>query len=280
MQIENKTPIETLHLFSKLDALLIDVLQGLTIEEWLKPTVAKLWSVKDVAAHLLDVNLRTLSIARDQFSLNSNTSIESYTDLVGYLNELNKTWVIAAKRLSPQVLIQLLETSGKEYVAYLKTLQPFENAIFSVAWAGESVSANWFHIAREYTEKFIHQQQIRDAVGKQALFTKELFYPFIDTLMCGLPHTFRNTNAPENTIITVVILTEIGGRWNLVKTNNGWQLHKELLTTANATVKIDPSIAWQLFSKAITPAEAMPLVEIIGNQTLGKVVLELVAFMA
>jgi len=279
-QTENKTPIETLHLFSKLDALLIDVLQGLTIEEWHKPTIAKLWTVKDIAAHLLDGNLRTLSMSRDGFFTQPNMSIESYADLVSYLNLLNKTWVDATKRLSPQVLIQLLQSSGKDYIVHLQSLPPFKNAIFSVAWAGESVSANWFHIAREYTEKFIHQQQIRDAVGKQALLTRELFYPFVDTLMCGLPHTFRNTNAPENTIITVEILTEIGGRWNLVKTKNKWQLHKDDLSKSDVVVKINPYLAWKIFSKAITPSAALPQVEIIGNLTLGKVVLELVAFMA
>jgi hypothetical protein len=33
----------------------------------------------------------------------------------------------------------------------------------AAAWAGETDSRNWFDVAREYTEKWHHQQQLRDA---------------------------------------------------------------------------------------------------------------------
>ena len=46
------------------------------------------------------------------------------------------------------------------------TLPSHGRAIFSVAWAGESESENWFDVARDYTERWHHQQQIRDAVGR------------------------------------------------------------------------------------------------------------------
>ena len=49
-------PIQTLHLFSVLDELLIELLKSLTEEEWNAQTVAKKWTVKDIASHLLDGN--------------------------------------------------------------------------------------------------------------------------------------------------------------------------------------------------------------------------------
>jgi len=171
----NEIKIETLHLFSVLDRKLIELLKSLTAEEWDSQTVAKLWRVKDVASHLLDGNLRGLSTSRDSYFGEKPENIQSYQDLVGFLNQLNMSWTSATKRLSPQVIIKLLEITGQEYTEHLKTLNPFENAIFSVAWAGQETSPNWFHIAREYTEKFLHQQQIRDAVGRQGIMTKEFF---------------------------------------------------------------------------------------------------------
>jgi uncharacterized damage-inducible protein DinB len=60
--------IETVHLFPLLDAKLIELLRSLSPDDWNKPTVARLWTVKDVAAHLLDGNLRMLSRARDGYS--------------------------------------------------------------------------------------------------------------------------------------------------------------------------------------------------------------------
>ena len=63
--MEQQDIIEVAHLFEPLDKKLIELLESLTPEEWHKQTVAKLWKVKDVASHLLDGNIRTLSIQRD-----------------------------------------------------------------------------------------------------------------------------------------------------------------------------------------------------------------------
>ena len=273
-------PIKTSHLFPVLDDLLIQLLKSLTEDEWNARTVAKKWMVKDIASHLLDGNLRGLSFSRDHYFGEKPENINSYSDLVDFLNQLNMTWTNATKRLSPNVIIELLESTGKEYSAHLQTLDPFEDAIFSVDWAGEETSLNWFHIAREYTEKFLHQQQIRNAVGKQALFTKELFYPFISTFMYALPHTYRNISAQKGTIVTLVVKTEIGGEWSIIRKENNWVFIESFDTEANATVKINPDDAWLLFSKGITPNDAKQKVEILGDEKLGEFALNIIAVMA
>lgn len=273
-------PIETVHLFPVLDELLIDLLKSLTEEEWKAPTVAKKWSVKDIASHLLDGNLRALSTSRDSFFGEKPENINSYSDLVAFLNQLNMTWTNATKRLSPKVITELLETTGKQYSAHLKTLEPFENAIFSVAWAGEETSLNWFHIAREYTEKFLHQQQIRNAVGKPALMTKTLFYPFIQTFIQAFPHVYKNVNAKNDSIVTLIVTTEIGGKWSIIKKGNHWEFIDSFESEANAILKINPEDAWLLFSKGITPEEAKSKVEITGDKNLAEIALNIVAVMA
>jgi hypothetical protein len=80
---------------------------------------------------------------------------------------------IAVHLLDGNLRTLWLEQSGKAYCDYLKSLDPFDKAVFSVAWAGEDESKNWFHIAREYTEKWHHQQQIRLAVGEEQTLLKE-----------------------------------------------------------------------------------------------------------
>ena len=127
-------------------------------------------------AHILDGNIRVLSGLRDKYQ-GEKPYINSYQALLDYLNYLNAEWVKAMKRVSPEMLIDLLKHTGEPYFKYYVSLNPFENAVYSVAWAGESESKNWMHIAREYTEKFLHQQQIRDAVGKQEILTKEFYIP-------------------------------------------------------------------------------------------------------
>lgn len=276
----NKIEIETLHLFSILDEKLLELLKSLSEKEWDSQTVAKLWKVKDVASHLLDGNLRGLSTSRDNYFGEKPENIQSYQDLVGFLNQLNMSWTSATKRLSPQVIIKLLEVTGHEYSEYLKTLNPFEKAIFSVAWAGQETSPNWFHIAREYTEKFLHQQQIRAAVGRQGIMTKELFYPFVDTFMFAFPHTFSNVSAEIGTTVSIEVSTDIGGIWNIIKIDTGWELDKNKNIDNHAKVIIDPETVWKLFSKSWKPEQVIDKVKVSGNTTLAKQALNIVAVMA
>ncbi|WP_439555978.1 maleylpyruvate isomerase N-terminal domain-containing protein [Dyadobacter sp.] len=270
--------IETAHLFPLLDQKLIELLKSLSAEEWNKPTVAKQWCVKDVAAHLLDGNLRVISHMRDGYLSPPDREISSYADLVAYLNQFNADWVKASKRLSYQLITELLESTGQQYSAIMHAQDPDVDAIFSVAWAGEQTSKNWFHIAREYTEKWHHQQQIREATGRPGILTKALFLPFIETLLRGLPHTYRNTEAAPGTTIKITIVLEESFSWYLLKADN-WELTTEVAGDENAGIIIPADIAWKLFTKALSPSEARSAVTLTGDEHLAAVAMNLIAIM-
>jgi hypothetical protein len=246
--------IDTVDLLPKLDKKLIELLESLSPEDWHRQSVAKLWKVKDVVAHLLDINIRVLSTLRDDHS-GENPTINSYQDLVDYLNELNADWVKAMKRVSPTFLIELHKITGPLFCEYYKSLNPQDEARFSVAWAGEQVSKNWKHIAREYTEKWLHQQQIREAVNKPGLMTKEFFYPFIDTFMLGLPHTFRDIIASEGTAIQVTITTDIGCSWFLIRKMKVGFLKKSLPPRLIQQFKFHRTLPGNYFRKASDPKQ-------------------------
>lgn len=272
-------PIRVVHLLPELDNMLLHLLRSLTPEEWQKQTVAKLWTVKDVAAHLLDGNIRILSMLRDGYA-GEKPTIHTYQDLVNFLNGLNADWVKAMKRVSPEMLILLHEVTGTLYCDYYSTLNPQEKAVFSVAWAGEQESKNWMHLAREYTEKWLHQQQIREAANKPGLMTRTYFYPFIDTFMYALPYTYRDVEAENDTVLRLTIETEIGGDWYLKRTNRRWVLQKEIDDQPTSSISLDPDTAWKLFSKSKRPVDVQDKITITGNEELGKVALSMVSVMA
>ncbi|QKJ31000.1 maleylpyruvate isomerase N-terminal domain-containing protein [Mucilaginibacter mali] len=275
-------PIDTLAFFPVVQSHLVELLRGLSADDWQRPTICKGWSVKDIAAHLLDVDLRLISLYRDHYSHHDGTVINSYQSLVGYLNQLNHSWVVAARRLSPAVITDQLAQSGPQIYALLKELPPFENAVFSVAWAGEDVSPNWFHVARQYTEIWHHQQQIRLAVGQTApLMTAELYYPLLDTFARALPHTYREVDAKEGTVVKMSITGNGGDTWYLCKQPGAWQLFtSDTDTAANATIIIDGEIAWRLFTKGITRDEALNYISISGDERLALPVLGMLSVMA
>jgi len=273
-------PVKTIHLFPKLNRLLIDLLKSLSPEDWNKSTIAPLWTVKDIVAHLLDTNIRSISAA-DHYEGKAAPHINSYTGLVNNLNELNAVWVKAMERVSPQQLIRMLEATNKLYVNYLVSLDPFSPARYSVAWAGEEQSANWFHIAREYTEKWHHQQQIRDVVNQPGLIINELFYPCMDTFLRGLPYAYRNETSPEGTIVKISISGDAGGEWYLCRSSNKWELKKNSLKKYhNALVVISPDTAWKVFTKGIRPEQAMERSTLEGDSFLAGRLFYLVAVMA
>jgi uncharacterized protein (TIGR03083 family) len=275
-----QVPIQTIHLFPALDQKLIELLRSLTPDEWHKATRAKLWRVKDIAAHLLDGNIRTLSMSRDQYFGENPGDIQSYAALVTFLNGLNADWVKAARRISPEVLTDLLETTGVAYIAHLQSLDPFSSAIFPVDWAGEKKSATWFHIAREYTEKWHHQQQIREAVNRPGITSRELYYPVLDTFMQALPHCWRNIQRAAGTRVLISIEGEAGGMWQLQRSDEAWKLTRDIIPASETEVVMHQEIAWKLLTKGLSREETTQAVFIRGDRELGEPILSMVAVMA
>ena len=273
-------PVPTIHLFPRLEEELIQLLQSLSAEEWNQPTIARLWTVKDVAAHLLDGNLRMLSIVRDKYVGDPPDQINSYDDLLRYLNKLNADFVAAMKRVSPANLLQLMETTGKQYCEQLNSLDPFAPAMFAVSWAGDTISPNWFHIAREYTERWHHQQQIRDAVGKPGIMQRELYHPVLETFMFGLPHGYRNTAAADGTLVKISITGDAGGNWWLLRKEGKWTLTADNNLQVKAHCSIDGAVAWKLFTKSWRKKDVLNHFSIEGDSSLAEPVLEMITVMA
>lgn len=281
MEEEKKAPIAVNYLFPILNKNLIELLKSLKSDDWERHTIARLWSVKDVAAHLLDGNLRALSLQRDGHKGISSPKSRNYKDVVKWLNTTNAEWVKTAVRLSPEVITMLLEQTSQPVEEYFSSLKPFEKSIYPVDWAGEQESQNWLHVAREYTERWIHQQQIRNAVKKEeANMTKELFYPFINTLMYGLPHAYSKTKAKEGTVAKVTVSGEAGGSWYVTRQNENWQLSHNNNLDADSELILNPDTAWKLFTKAIKPATAKERAEIKGNEKLADAALGMLSVMA
>src|SRR4051794_11481629 len=112
--MEALSPVHTANLFLPLHNDLLRLLTGLNPEQWARQTVAKQWAVRDVVAHLLDCDLRVLSLRRDGAQIRPDKPIDSFESLLGFLNGLNADWTRAAQRLSPRVMTDLLGSTGPQ----------------------------------------------------------------------------------------------------------------------------------------------------------------------
>src|SRR3981081_3936192 len=93
-------PILCAHLLRTVDEKLVDLLGSLAPAEWDLQTVAPLWKVRDVAAHLLATAPRKLSLVRDSCYVET-TDIRSRQDVIALVNRLNGEGVAVYRRLSP-----------------------------------------------------------------------------------------------------------------------------------------------------------------------------------
>lgn len=272
-------PISTLELYPGLSQKLQETLLSLDAADWSHPTACSPWDVKDVAAHLLGGNFGRLWQPVEGSGPPPTQSLD-YDALVAHINFSIEQWVQAARRISPATLIELLELTDRRLYTHFKKLDLDAPAGLSVAWAGEDSSPNWFDIAREYTEKWLHQQHIREAVGQPLLLEREWYYPILDTFLRGLPHTYRGIEALEGTCISVEITGAAGGVWTLWANGRAWYLFEGLAPDAACRVSMEPDLAWRLFTRGIDRGEAQDKVRIKGNQILGKRVLDMTSIMA
>ena len=271
-------PILVTGLFPEVLNALLDLLSDLSPEDWNRSTICPGWSVKDVATHLLGGKIGILSRKRDGY-LYSGDPVMKWDDLVALINNLNKLWIGAASRLSPRVLCELLKITGEQVCDYFQSLDPYAMGD-PVDWAGPEPAPVWLDLARELTEWWHHQQQIRDAVGKPGLKEPKFFAPVLDCFVRALPRTYRGVSAKTGTLVSLTILGDSGGRWGMFRENDAWNLYLDPSLPPDAEIVIDQDVAWRLFTKGISKDEARVNATLIGDQSLGLKLFETVSVIA
>jgi uncharacterized protein (TIGR03083 family) len=270
-------PILVVDLFPLERAALLDLLGALQAGAWERETACAGWAVRDIAAHLVGDDLARLSRIRDGHRPAARRDGE---DLVAFINRQNAEWVQAMGRLSPTVLTTLLRVGGTETQAHFEALDPF--AIGGpVSWAtGDDPAPVWLDLARELTERWHHQQQIRDAVDAPALIDPRIFRPVIATFSHALPRTFLAVDRPQGTVITLVVSGESGGAWSIVRDGEAWRLVVGRTGPAAAEAELTQDDYWRLVTKGMTPAVAEARALLSGDIEAARHLLRTVAIIA
>src|SRR5690242_16669512 len=278
-------PIFVVELFPEISRELLFLLRTLSPDDWQRPTVSSRRTVKDIASHLLDGSLRRLSMQRDGYRPgDARSGPREGEPLVGFLNRLNDEWEAGTRRLSPKVLTDLIEWADAQLADLFRSLDPHGEAIFPVAWAGEGRSENWMDVARDYTEKWHHTQQIFDATKRPSMImTRRLGHPCLDIFMRALPFTFREVKAALGSVVTVAVIGEAGGNWHVERREGGWAQIADPPRSATATVTMDQDTAWRLVTKRRRREATLrqfPAIRITGDEAVGLHVLDMVSVMA
>src|SRR6266487_5059654 len=279
--MQHVQPIMVIDLFPQERKQLLELFSVFEAKDWEKPTICPGWCVKDIGLHLLGDDIGYLSRARDHFSnpFFRNKDLDEWKSLVKNINEVNELWVKATARISPKLLIDLLALTGKQFYDYVRTLDQMAiNGV--VSWAGPDPAPVWLDTAREYTERWVHQQQIRDAVNKPGLKEKRFFHPVLDTFVRALPHTYKDVPVANTTFLKFVVIGEAGDIWYLVGEANRWTLFEDVALQPDAVATMDQETCWRLFTKGMNKNQLRERTAIEGDQKLGEKLLETVSIIA
>jgi hypothetical protein len=149
-----------------------------------------------------------------------------------------------------------------------------------VSWAGPDPAPVWLDLAREYTERWVHQQQIRDATRRSGLRNRRFMAPVLATFAYALPQAYRQVAAPESTEVELIVSGDAGGRWRLVRADNSWQLRTGAATRPTASIRTDQDVMWRLLSRGIDDGMARSRSEVTGEVSLTQPLFSALAIIA
>jgi uncharacterized protein (TIGR03083 family) len=267
--VNDSSPIDVLHLFRPERNALLELLRDIEPEQWSMATACDGWTVKDVALHLLGGDIGIVSRKRDNFQIQLPPA-ESFVDA---LNLHNATWIDAMRRLSPELLIDLLDHVGQQAIATFASLDLFAIG-WPVTWAGPEPAPVWLDVAREYTERWHHQQHIRDAVDQPGLIDKEFAGPVFETFVQALPWSFRSIEAVPGTTLELRVVGDAGGRWGLVRDDSIWRLLSPGAEIPCAVVELPAEVAWKMFTNGLPVDECASQATITGDPNLARALFE------
>jgi uncharacterized protein (TIGR03083 family) len=278
MTLKEPEPVLVADRFPALLDTLLNLLDGLSDEEWQRPVHGWEWTVKDLAQHLLGDEINILSARRDGFS-GAHIPVNTWDELVVLINRHNQNWVEATRRMSPRVVCDLLRLTGDQANETFRAMEPY-TIVGPVNWAGPDPAPLWLDVAREFTERWHHQQHIRDAVQKPGCTEPFYLAPVLAAFAYALPETFRQVDAPEGTGITLTVTGEAGGIWSVVRAADTWQFYRGRPEQPQAEVELPQEIAWRLFTRGLSKTDARSHARLHGDPRLADKVLDTVAIIA
>jgi hypothetical protein len=179
-------------------------------------------------------------------------------------------WASAFEGVSPRILVEMVGKYQDELYEYLQGVPPLGEAHFPVSWAGEEKSLNRFDIAREYTERWHHQMQIREALGEEPLYGEDLYFPVIDTFMKALPYHYREREMRRGYLLCIEVGDEAGWKWCL-RWGDGPELAPFADGSPDTVVSLRKEDAWKIFTRWDDGNSYNAVVS--GDQALGRHIL-------
>jgi len=248
---------------------LLALLRGLAAEDWQRPTECPAWTVKGIALHVLGDDFSLLTRQRDASTTNSlMLYAERHPGLTfrDLLDGFNDEWELTVRFLSTELVLELLRIVGEWSDTFyrevgLETMSREPVGLF----AQTEPSPYWQVIAREYLERFIHQSQIRRAVGAEEV--SDELVTWAARVCVELLAAWLVDFTPSTGSVVGIDLGDAGG-WSWRREAGRWTAQEGIADDAAARLVVAPGATVALLSRGMTRDEAARRVTVEGDADL------------
>jgi uncharacterized protein (TIGR03083 family) len=259
MPIPSTPPRPFAPLFELERARLLELLATLDTDDWARPTPCPGWSVLGLAAHLLGGDLGLLAGQRDQHVGTPVPPGLTEHGFIAWIDELMDEWVHAARRLSPRLVVDLLAWTGPQVAELIEADDPAAWTAH-VSWASRDPVPVWLDHARELSERWIHRQQLLEALGRPSDLRTDLGGPVLDGLRWAYPFRLEACpRAPGSAVTIEVAGPAVTVHWLLVSDSESWSFDPSPDGPTVAGLRATDEQAWRLLTNNHRPEQHGPV---------------------
>ena len=238
-------------------ARLLDMLRSLSAEDWQRATPCPGWDVLGLVNHLIGDDLSVIAWQRDHHHGTPAPEAADEAQFIHWLDNLQTEWVHAARRISPRLAVELLDWLGNP-VADTFAAQDPRSWTAHVSWASDLPVPIWLDQARELTERWIHRQQLNEAVGRPTDLDEDLAGPVLDALRWAYPYRLGAAGVSDDRV-DIEIAEPLHRVWRLTNRSGGWGFTDQADAPASAALVMTAEQAWRLLTNNYSAEAHGPL---------------------
>ena len=118
-----------------------------------------------------------------------------------------------------------------------------------VSWASNTAVPRWLDQARELTERWVHRQQLLEAVDAPSDLRSDLAGPVLDAFSWAYPYRLSAYRRPRGSAVDInVAAPDFELHWHVTTDGNDWTLGSPGETDAVARLDMKAEQAWRLLT--------------------------------
>ena len=130
------------------------------VPDWSRQTPCPAWDVADLCRHLLGDDLHLLSTVRDDHQGTEPPTDIDEPSFIDWLDGVQEAWVQASRRISPQLVVDLLRWTGPQITETFRRTDP--GAVTQiVSWAADSPVPMWLDMGSRDPSDLIDPRFVR-----------------------------------------------------------------------------------------------------------------------